>query len=65
MQCISKMLEAPVIAAENLILVPAKAFKSRQAALDALRALCAAPSTQGGTLERREVSLDDAAGSLP
>ena len=46
MQCISKMLAAPVIAAANLILVPAKPLKPKQAALDALRALCAAPSTQ-------------------
>ena len=37
MQCTSKMLAAPIIAEETLILVPAKAFKSRQA--DALRAL--------------------------
>ena len=48
MQCTSKMLAAPIIAEETLILVPAKAFKSRQA--DALRALCAEPSTDDGGL---------------
>ena len=46
MQCIIKMHAARVIAAANLILLPAEKFRSKQAALDALRPLCMAACPQ-------------------
>ncbi len=46
MQCIIKMHAARVIAAANLILLPAEKLRSKQAALDALRPLCMAACPQ-------------------
>jgi uncharacterized cupin superfamily protein len=45
MQSLEKMKAAPVIAAANLILSPAAQIKTKAAALEALRPLCASPAS--------------------
>jgi hypothetical protein len=46
MQCIQKMTANHVVAAANLILVPAEKLRTKGAAVEALRALCAVSDPQ-------------------